>query len=252
MIEQPGKYVTIIPYSHGKPVDHTSRRRTLEPTCVRIPDCWNLCRAIMKRGFSLLELIVCTLIVSILASLLFPVFKRAIRSAHADQSLSNLRQCFLSVSIYESDHSDLPTYEQAIDALKSAPTRDIDDYWKVSHGAIYEPMINSYAYVRGVKYAFGTGEQWQQYVSDQSEKGRPVPLFASVWQAEPRTEFVSSSEVFPTQPSFFLCWAQRRCFLPSKVTYVFMDGSAKAKQFVQTNPPRPFYWDHLFYKSSDR
>lgn len=206
----------------------------------------------MRRAFTLIELMICILIVSILASLLFPVFSRSLKSAHGVGTISNLRQCYLALATYESDNSEWPDYEQSILALAKAPTHDSGDYWKVSHGKVYEPMIYSYAYIRGVKYSFGSDALWHAFQSEQLSKGQAIPLLASVWQSEPRTEFVSSSAVFPTPPSFFRCWAERRCFIPPRVTYVFLAGNAKAMQFKHEIPPRPFYWDRLFLRSVEK
>jgi prepilin-type N-terminal cleavage/methylation domain-containing protein len=206
----------------------------------------------MRRAFTLIEVMICILIISILASILFPVFSRSLASAHGVRSLSNLRQSFLSLAVYETDYAEWPDYEQAILALASAPTHDPDDYWKVSHGKPFEPMIYSYAYVRGVKYSFGSNELWREFLAEQSTNGKTVPLLASVWQSEQRTKFVSSSSVFPTQPAFFRCWAERRCFLPPRVTYVYLDGSAKGTRFHHADPPRPLYWDHLFLRPIEK
>ena len=57
----------------------------------------------MKKGFSLLELLVVTAIISLLAALLFPVFARAKREACRTQCLSNLRQLGLAVQMYQDD-----------------------------------------------------------------------------------------------------------------------------------------------------
>jgi prepilin-type N-terminal cleavage/methylation domain-containing protein len=206
----------------------------------------------MRRAFTLIELMICILIVSILASLLFPVFSRSLKSAHGVGTISNLRQCYLALATYESDNSEWPDYEQSILALAKAPTHDSGDYWKVSHGKVYEPMIYSYAYVRGVKYSFGSNELWREFLAEQLTNGKTVPLLASVWQSEQRTKFVSSSSVFPTQPAFFRCWAERRCFLPPRVTYVYLDGSAKGTRFHHADPPRPLYWDHLFLRPIEK
>jgi prepilin-type N-terminal cleavage/methylation domain-containing protein len=44
----------------------------------------------MRRALTLIEVMICILIISTLASILFPVFSRSLASAHGVRSLSNL------------------------------------------------------------------------------------------------------------------------------------------------------------------
>lgn len=56
-----------------------------------------------KRGFTLIELLVVIGIISILASILFPVFARSREKGRQAACLSNLRQIALSFSMYSQD-----------------------------------------------------------------------------------------------------------------------------------------------------
>ena len=58
----------------------------------------------MRRGFTLIELLVVMAIISILASILFPVFSRAIDKAKATQCLSNVKQIQLATMMYAQDY----------------------------------------------------------------------------------------------------------------------------------------------------
>jgi len=58
----------------------------------------------MKRGFTLIELLVVMAIISILASILFPVFSRAIDKAKGTQCLSNVKQIQMAVMMYAQDY----------------------------------------------------------------------------------------------------------------------------------------------------
>jgi prepilin-type N-terminal cleavage/methylation domain-containing protein/prepilin-type processing-associated H-X9-DG protein len=58
----------------------------------------------MKRGFTLIELLVVMAIISILASILFPVFSRAIDKAKATACLSNVKQIELATMMYSQDY----------------------------------------------------------------------------------------------------------------------------------------------------
>jgi prepilin-type N-terminal cleavage/methylation domain-containing protein/prepilin-type processing-associated H-X9-DG protein len=58
----------------------------------------------MKRGFTLIELLVVMAIISILASILFPVFSRAIDKAKATACLSNVKQIQMATMMYSQDY----------------------------------------------------------------------------------------------------------------------------------------------------
>ena len=58
----------------------------------------------LSRGFSLIELFVVILIISILASLAYPVYTSTQERARATQDMSNLRQIGLAAQMYFNDH----------------------------------------------------------------------------------------------------------------------------------------------------
>ncbi|HEY3398498.1 MAG TPA: prepilin-type N-terminal cleavage/methylation domain-containing protein [Armatimonadota bacterium] len=58
----------------------------------------------MRKGFTLIELLVVMAIISILASILFPVFNRAIEKAKATSCLSNVKQLQLATMMYCQDY----------------------------------------------------------------------------------------------------------------------------------------------------
>lgn len=60
----------------------------------------------MKRGFTLLELLVVVAILMLLAALLFPVFARAKGAAHRSVSQSNVKQITLAQFLYMEDNND--------------------------------------------------------------------------------------------------------------------------------------------------
>lgn len=94
----------------------------------------------MRRGFTLIELMVVIAIIAILAGFLFPVFARAKKAAKGTVCLSNLHQIGLAVQTYMSDNDDL--YPYCIDASdKYAP--DIwngNPQWRAQISAM--PLLN--------------------------------------------------------------------------------------------------------------
>ncbi|MFI5386777.1 MAG: prepilin-type N-terminal cleavage/methylation domain-containing protein [Fimbriimonadales bacterium] len=68
----------------------------------------------MRRGFTLIELMVVIGIIAILAGILFPVFARAKASAKKSACISNLRQIGDGITMYMSDFDDI--FPHAVDA----------------------------------------------------------------------------------------------------------------------------------------
>jgi prepilin-type N-terminal cleavage/methylation domain-containing protein len=58
-------------------------------------------------GFTLVELLVVTTIIAILAGIIFPVLHRARRSAYIPDEIAHMRQLYVGVTLYESDNNDI-------------------------------------------------------------------------------------------------------------------------------------------------
>jgi prepilin-type N-terminal cleavage/methylation domain-containing protein/prepilin-type processing-associated H-X9-DG protein len=77
-------------------------------------------RAIMKRkAFTLIELLVTIAIISILASILFPVFARARENARRASCLSNMKQLGLAMMMYVQDYDEC--YPNAVRGTTDPP-----------------------------------------------------------------------------------------------------------------------------------
>jgi prepilin-type N-terminal cleavage/methylation domain-containing protein len=198
-----------------------------------------------ERGFTILEILVCTAIIAILAAFLFPIFRSAKRAGKETETISNLRQCFASIQLYDENALSIPNYESAVVALEKSATHDPADYWNKGTGDQSKPMIHSYAYIRGVEYAFGPDEVWNQFVIESEAKNGSYPILAAVWHGSPRQEFVSSTEQFPPSLHFSECRARHRCMIPNRTSYLFSTGRCRTFQFHERIEV-PLYWDHVF------
>src|SRR5581483_10801090 len=89
-----------------------------------------------SRGFTLMELLVVTAVVGILAALLMPVLSRAKGSAKRTTCLNNLRQINLATRLYAEDHQDALV-------LPSGPAGGTTDY------QLYKKYVKSYAGYHG-------------------------------------------------------------------------------------------------------
>jgi len=109
-----------------------------------------------KRAFTLIEVMIVLAIILTIAAITFPVLASAKRAAKRTTTISNLRQCGAALAIYSADNvdeRDVPSFESARIALQTAPTCDPDDTWRSScTEAFGDPLIGSYAYVRGLRF----------------------------------------------------------------------------------------------------
>ena len=63
-----------------------------------------------QRGFTIIELLICISIISVLAALLFPAFASVRNNSKRDVCISNLRQLGSSIALYANDYDELLPY----------------------------------------------------------------------------------------------------------------------------------------------
>lgn len=71
------------------------------------------------RAFSLIELIVCVVLIAILAAILLPVFSRAKDKSKTTVCISNLHQVHAALKLYQQDHGAYPPNSFAWPAFKA-------------------------------------------------------------------------------------------------------------------------------------
>jgi prepilin-type N-terminal cleavage/methylation domain-containing protein len=138
-----------------------------------------------RRAFTLIEILVVTAIIAVLAGILLPVLAQAKRSAKRASSISNLKQCGIALLLYTDQHNgieDLPTIENARVVLAKAPTCDPNDYWRKGCSEEFgDPLIGSYAYVRGLKGFTGSADGFKAGFNSSGT----VAMMMSVFYADP-------------------------------------------------------------------
>jgi type II secretory pathway pseudopilin PulG len=102
-------------------------------------------------GFTLVELLTCVAVLVTLMGLLMPVIVAARKSGLRTVSISNMRQCYLALTLYagEADVSEaLPTREAAWQLLDPKIIHDPADTWNgTADMKTYPGMVGSFGYV---------------------------------------------------------------------------------------------------------
>jgi prepilin-type N-terminal cleavage/methylation domain-containing protein len=201
------------------------------------------CRSRQPLGFSILEVMIVVAIIGTLMAIVVPVLSQAKRSAKNTVSISNMRQCYISLTLYCDDHGgygSLPTYPEAINVLRNAPTWAPNDFWRKDTAEVLtEPMIGSYGYVRGVP-SFSADEALTAYRSMINDNGYGSVLLVDVFYG---------SRVFP-----FRKVDQQPVFgpplmgfgTPDVVLKLRENGSVKIWR-VDSPPYLGFGWESLFF-----
>lgn len=134
----------------------------------------------MKRGFTLIELMVVIAIITVLAALTFPVFKRVKQSASETETRADLRQAWLALALYEQNDGDWPT---TLDAARLA-TRNVracqnGNPWDPQGHPMPEPALGQFGYARLVG-AYRARADWETALPPDRR-----PLLASIRYGDP-------------------------------------------------------------------
>lgn len=199
-------------------------------------------------GLTLIELMVVIGVIALLSALLLPVVARARREGKRADTLSNLRQCSLALSMYCEDYDGLtsmPTYETAKKLLHTVPTCDKADYWRTSCVADWgKPLIGSYGYVRGLQ-RYSTHEGWQGYLDRTNDpRSASGSLFVSIFYANN-----TISAFHGESPDIATCGI-KHCLIPDHLVRLRMDGSVATTSWQRWKLPTQtmiFSWEGPFF-----
>src|SRR5256885_8239791 len=102
-----------------------------------------------RTAFTLVEILVVTAIVAVLAGITYPILLATRKSAGQTVAISNLHQCGVALALYlnEYETNEIPSYEVAKNVLARVPTCDPQDTWRTNCGSPSDPpLIGSFAY----------------------------------------------------------------------------------------------------------
>lgn len=147
----------------------------------------------MKRAFTLIEILIVVVIISILAGLLFPIFGSAKRKGQETVDISNMRQLYTGVMLYEGDNNegnpvilslvlpyvkDTRVFRSPMDAERNMPSGGFPARMFRQLNSFPEriPFQLSYGYLGGVEPWCDDKNLWQRF-RGYSNMG----MIASLW-----------------------------------------------------------------------
>lgn len=193
------------------------------------------------RAFTLVELLVAVGIVAALVAVLLPVLTQARRFSYKATAISNLRQCYIALSMYCEDYGGgfehLPDYKVASQVIPKSVSCDPADYWHSPCAATYEsPLVGSFGYVRS-EGIIGP-ELWQAVLRNKQSN---VAVLTSIFHSTPQVEpFVGN---YPPRTEI----GNGKRYMPPHVITLYVDGSARSAKIAQKpDILQHFSWPALF------
>jgi len=170
---------------------------------------------LMRRAFTLIELMVVISIIAILAALLFPVFARAKEAAKKTACISNLKQMGDAIIMYESDYDDI--FPHAVDPSDKWAPEIWDPFPAFRDQIPYMPLMSEalQPYIRS-KEIFRCPADAGTHVLDNHfpQKFESIPSMYQLY---------GSSYFFRTEIAF-KAYTQSNFQLPAQVNVLF-DGA---------------------------
>lgn len=171
-------------------------------------------------GLTLIEIIVVVAIILVIAALSIGPIIRAKQAGKLGVATSNLRQCYIALSLYAEDHGGLPVLPPLASArgvVQPGTDRDPADHWESARGQLLDPLVGSFAYIRGV-VPFDNEDSYRT-VGFLVEQGAGFKMLVSVFHGSEKVNYDPWG--FPANP---------KATAPDKLLALFYDGRIKLVQ----------------------
>ncbi len=170
---------------------------------------------IMRRAFTLIELLTVIAIIAILAGLLFPVFARAKEAAKKTACLSNLKQIGDAITIYMGDFDDI--FPHAVDA---------SDKWAPQQWSAFPDFQAQIPYMPLMPQALHPYTKNDDIFHCPADTGTHVldDHFPQVFETAPTMYQIYGSSYFFRTEIAFKAYTQTNFKLPAQVNVMF-DGA---------------------------
>lgn len=173
-----------------------------------------------SRGLTLVEVMIVAAIIAVIAALSMGPIIRTKQSGKRGVATSNLRQCYIALSLYAEDHGGLPVLPSLTAArsiVQAGTDRDPADHWTRTGDQQLDPLVGSFAYIRGA-VPFDNEDSYQtiRYLVDQ---GAGFKMMVSVFHGSEKVSYDPWG--FPATP---------KATAPDKLLALYYDGRIKLVQ----------------------
>ena len=127
----------------------------------------------MKKAFTLLELLISIAIISILAAIIFPIFKHIKLQSYKTQSISNIKQLGIAWKLYSEDYDEvlMRNYMNYTYWFGDTKGSILNQYVNVKY--IKDPFLT---YIRHNAPNFYIGYSYNYYLSPFDDHGNPISI----------------------------------------------------------------------------
>jgi len=156
----------------------------------------------------------------VIAALSLGPIVRAKRAGTRGVATSNLRQCYVALSLYAEDHGGLPVLPSLAAArtvVQPGTDRDPADHWTRLADQQLDPLVGSFAYIRGA-VPFDNEDSYQT-IRYLVEQGVGFKMMVSVFHGSEKASYDPWG--FPANP---------KATAPDKLLALYYDGRIKLVQ----------------------
>ncbi len=202
------------------------------------------------RAFTLVEMLIVTVIICLLAALLYPVLSGARRAALATEGISNMRQIAVAISLYSDQNGGVlgaPPFDVATGLVPAALTCDPLDTWRAScaqsNGA---PMLGSYGYVPEILLCCYPANT-QQCTDIEASCPDPPMLVDPFGLENPTCQWYAGTGIDPDRAWLAACLAKRGMVTLGPSKYVRADTSVATFRWGGNYPAGWPTWLIVYY-----
>ncbi|MEX2244772.1 MAG: type II secretion system protein [Fimbriimonadaceae bacterium] len=194
----------------------------------------------MKRGFTLVEILVAIAVMSVVIGILVPVMSQARLAGHRTVTRSNLHQASLVLLMYADEYDGKFPIASAVEAtMGSAPVCDaLDDWHRPCTRVLSAPLVGSYAFGGLILDPADSGD-WRSKVQEMPR----APLVVSIFLGNNKIKRFAGDA-----PQFAACGPIGECDMPMRVLVAYSDGSVKFVDLVQVEGANRFLfsWSSMY------
>jgi prepilin-type N-terminal cleavage/methylation domain-containing protein/prepilin-type processing-associated H-X9-DG protein len=204
---------------------------------------------LLRKGFTLVEILVVLVIILVLAGILFPVFATAKKKANQTKCMSQLRQISMAIQMYSGDHDDMPPmggYE-VLTPEQAGTTPKIRVHWQdvlTQRGYLgsWETLICPSATSRDYRYSYGANRHVMGWCHATNLDAVPYPSHTVLMTEKVGLDWVAWEPSMRGRTNYFLPLDPRH---NDQLNVLFCDGHVKRVAVGQLIEGGPILWRFL-------